>query len=625
MANAQNAATASLGIPDTDAFPQIETYLDVHDADGKFVHNLKIEDVSVLEDDAPAQVISLRELRQGVQVVVALNPGPELGVRNSQAISRYDLVKDALRDWTIRRQGSTLDDWSLIITNGPEISHVSDPLEMLEILEADPSDARTAEPSLDTLFQAISVAADPPVRSGMGRAVLFVTPPPSPESLSSLENIFTQARDQDVSVVVWMVASSGALGTQGAQRLMELTESAGGQIFTFTGDEALPDPEIYMEPLRSIYQLTYKSNVSTSGTHQFIAQVQIDGVPVSTEPLSFEIDIQPPIPTFVTPPIQIVRAPDPEAESSGEGESSTSNLLPNEQPVQVVFDFPDGRLRSIVSSALYVDGVLVDENQEPPFDQFIWDLGNYTTDGMHQLQVQATDSLGLTGSSVEIPVNIRIELPSENPWVSIQQNMPLLVGLIVLVSGAILILVLLLGGRLKPRTPGTLKKRRRKSDPVTQPLPTKENHTRRLPTWVNRLQWSQKSTEPQPFAFLSRISEKDNLAIEPPIPITSGQVRIGKDPDRADLVLDHPSIERLHARLTRADDGAFRLADEGTIAGTWINYTPVSIGGSKLEHGDLVHIGRLGFRFTLREPQQIRKPVITLISPPDENREEAPS
>ncbi len=617
--NAQSAATASLSIPNTDAFPTIEAYLNIHDTDGRFVHDLQAEHVRILEDESPAEVISLRELRPGVQFVLALNPGPELGVRNSQAISRYDLVKEALRDWANRRQGSTLDDLSLVITNGPGISHVFDPQEWLDALDIDQTDARSAEPSLDTLFQAISLAADAPVRDGIGRAVLFVTPPPNAESIPSLENIFAQARGQNVSISVWMVASSGALETQGAQRLAELAEGAGGQVFNFTGDEVLPDPENFLEPLRSIYHLTYSSNINGSGTHQILAQVQIGGAMVSTDPQSFEIDIRPPAPTFVSPPIQIVRLPDPEAESLEEGDSTIPGLVPAEQPLQVVFDFPDGRLRPIVYSALYVDGTLMVEKLEPPFDQFTWSLDNYTADGTHQLQVQAKDNLGLTGASVEIPVNIRIELPPENPWGFVQQNMPLLVGLIVLVAGAVLTLVLVLGGRLKPRTPGARNKRKRKSDPVTQPLPIKENPARRLPTWVNRLQWPHKAASPKTYAYLSRISEKDNLAIEPPIPITTEQVTIGRDPDQAILVLDHPSIEGLHARLSRREDGAFRLADEGTIAGTWINYTPVSSEGSRLEHGDLVHIGRLGFRFTLREPERVRKPVISLEPTSDES------
>ena len=62
--------------------------------------------------------------------------------------------------------------------------------------------------------------------------------------------------------------------------------------------------------------------------------------------------------------------------------------------------------------------------------------------------------------------------------------------------------------------------------------------------------------------------------------------------------------------------------DEGSIAGTWINYTPVSRNGADLEHGDIIHIGRTGFRFTIRQPKTVRRPVITLL--PETNLDSNP-
>jgi hypothetical protein len=64
--------------------------------------------------------------------------------------------------------------------------------------------------------------------------------------------------------------------------------------------------------------------------------------------------------------------------------------------------------------------------------------------------------------------------------------------------------------------------------------------------------------------------------------------------------------------MVRKEDGQFKLSDEGSVAGTWINYSPVTGEGAALEHGDLIHLGRVGFRFTQREPLRQRKPVVTL-------------
>jgi len=68
-------------------------------------------------------------------------------------------------------------------------------------------------------------------------------------------------------------------------------------------------------------------------------------------------------------------------------------------------------MRPITYSALFVDGVLADENLEPPFDQFTRNLEGFTADGTYQLQVQARDAMGLEGASVQIPVNLTVEMP----------------------------------------------------------------------------------------------------------------------------------------------------------------------------------------------------------------------
>jgi predicted component of type VI protein secretion system len=111
-------------------------------------------------------------------------------------------------------------------------------------------------------------------------------------------------------------------------------------------------------------------------------------------------------------------------------------------------------------------------------------------------------------------------------------------------------------------------------------------------------------------AFLSPLSETNELLAASPIPLAGEELTMGSDPHRSMLVLEDPSIEALHARLIRQADGVFRLCDEGSVAGTWVNYTPVSKGGTLLAHGDMIHIGRAGFRFTLRGQTPVRRPVV---------------
>jgi predicted component of type VI protein secretion system len=67
-------------------------------------------------------------------------------------------------------------------------------------------------------------------------------------------------------------------------------------------------------------------------------------------------------------------------------------------------------------------------------------------------------------------------------------------------------------------------------------------------------------------------------------------------------VLDDPSVSPLHARIKQRPDGSFCIYDHGSVAGTWVNYEPVTREGRLLTHGDRIHLGQLMYRFDLRQP-----------------------
>ena len=197
--------------------------------------------------------------------------------------------------------------------------------------------------------------------------------------------------------------------------------------------------------------------------------------------------------------------------------------------------------------------------------------------------------------------------------------------LAVVSAGAVLLLVMILGGRLRPKISDLIIKRRMKSDPLTQNVVFKEDHIMYGPPGrPKRFGWAKPKSGTQEYAFLDGLlingSENSNSIT---FPITTDEVVIGSDPALATLLIDDPSIEPIHARIIRNENGSFSLLDEESIAGTWINYTPISKQGTGLHHGDLVHFGHIGFRFSLPDPGKIRKPVINLISTPNESIKEA--
>jgi hypothetical protein len=151
-AAAQDGAAASLSHLNTQAFPSMEAYLDVKDSSGHFLPDLQPAQVSMVEDGNLIPVESLEIQSQGVQFVEVINPAPSFGVRYSKGKSRYYFIKGALEKWAKGRQGTNLDDLSLLITSGPSISHTSDSIKFSTALESEDINAREAVPSLDSLY-----------------------------------------------------------------------------------------------------------------------------------------------------------------------------------------------------------------------------------------------------------------------------------------------------------------------------------------------------------------------------------------------------------------------------------------------------------------------------------------
>jgi hypothetical protein len=276
-------------------------------------------------------------------------------------------------------------------------------------------------------------------------------------------------------------------------------------------------------------------------------------------------------------------------------------------------------------SALYVDGVLQQTNTAPPFEEFTWNIEPYVESGAHRLQVEVTDHLGLIGRSIEIPVQVHVEQPDTRfKFVFSSRNL-IFAGALVLFAGTILGLVLVLGGRIQPRQPGKPAPARTKlsrhawlrrstpgvpMDPVTQPVRTSPEEPRINPARRTlRVPRSQPRSSTQAFAFLTPVLSADEATQEAPIPIHTDVILFGRDPLQATWVIEDESVEALHARLVR-EGNTYRLVGANTTAGTWVNYACVSQGGVLLDHGDLIHLGRSSFRFTLRPPGKIRKPVI---------------
>jgi pSer/pThr/pTyr-binding forkhead associated (FHA) protein len=99
-------------------------------------------------------------------------------------------------------------------------------------------------------------------------------------------------------------------------------------------------------------------------------------------------------------------------------------------------------------------------------------------------------------------------------------------------------------------------------------------------------------------------------SVSPEVPsfhLVGTDIILGRDAALSAVHLDDPSVSGLHSRLTRLANGDYLIRDQDSIAGTWVNYTPVPDHGTVLHHGDLIHVGRIEYRFVLAHPPRAKE------------------
>jgi hypothetical protein len=260
-------------------------------------------------------------------------------------------------------------------------------------------------------------------------------------------------------------------------------------------------------------------------------------------------------------------------------------------------EFPDEFQRDLIRTTLYVNDERVAENRTSPFTRFAWDLSEFTVSEQVLLRVEAQDELGLVGSSIEFPVQVRVENPQ--PWyqVLLARGGPALAVMGVLFAAGALFLILVLSGRLQPRNRSEARRRRREKQLAQQAIDPLSDSPLDLGAAALEADPAPISAVQAP-AYLQRLNMQAAGQSTLLLPLESDDISIGSDAANQ-LVIEEESVDGKHARISRMDDGSFLVADLNSGSGTWINYAPVSAEGGQLRDGDLLHVGRVAFRFLL--------------------------
>ncbi len=585
-AQAQETDFLRLRAVDAAEFPQVTLWFDAF-ANERFITQARPADVLAIEDMQPRPVEDLELLQPGVRLVVAVNLGPQLALRDEEGVSRLEKVFAVLDDWAAAQPADSTDLWSLIGPGGALALH-QPPSDWREALAAYQPDARNTEPDLRALSFALDAALDAPPDPLMKTVVLLISPHLEGEALTLLENQQQRALEANIPVLVWWVDSEAYAEHSGTLALQTLAAASGGQFTAFDEATAFTPPEAFLDSWRYVWRLTYRSALTSAGEHSFgVALTLPDGRQLVSDTRPLLLEIAPPNPILVTPPTQIVRQIPPETAYEVEA------LEPKTQELEILIEFPDGHPRNLVRTTLYVDDQIVAENFSPPFDRFSWDLRPYTTSGQHVLRVEAVDELGLSQVTVPWTVTVTVVQPPRGVLGTLTRYRTEITWGAIGGAGLLAALLLL----------GSLRRRGRKPTPepaAAPPLPTASSAAEKRTRWRTRRGASPSGVYLQPYG---------EGAGSRPIPLDGAEVTFGSDPVKARVILDDPSISALHARIVRETEG-YRLLDADSLAGVWLNFAPVPPGGVLLRAGDVVHFGRLGYRFWLGKISSPPRPQI---------------
>ncbi len=591
------------------AFPTLQLSFEAYDSQGNFIEDLAAGDVIVEEDGQAVGNLTLAEVEPGLQFTIALTPGTQLNTRFGDR-TQLDFIRTALEEWAMRQPESGKDRYSFSTNTGLQVILSNNPLELATALAGYQPNMQT-EVNIFSLTTAVDLVADQTAEPRVKRAILWITPPVAPSLAPSLQDLASRAQQAGVRIFAWVAVNSLDNAVPDTSALQNLTDTTGGRLTLIAGRETLPDLESWVAPLRKTYTLNFVSTVRQSGAHIITIGLAREGFAGISQRLDYTLEIKPPNPIFLSPPTRLERMwSDP-----ADGEESV--LLPDSHPLQVLIEFPDGYPRALQTARLYQDGALVVERSAPPFDVLEWDLSGLTESGVHTMRIEVVDSLGLSASSIDTPIEIIVANPPVTNLLQRVSSRGLVAVAAVLVAGLVLGLIVFGENRLRGRRRQAEKRRR--EDPVTQPVSIAQDVPRNRRAASERGSLPKTATSPGIPARLIRVTDDEQPVPGSLIPLNRSELTLGSDARQAMVLVEDASVNKVHARLVRNGESGFTLLDEGSVAGTWVNFTPLPPEGKQLAHDDLIHIGRVTFRFELTKPPALRQPVVESLEQADES------
>lgn len=252
--------------------------------------------------------------------------------------------------------------------------------------------------------------------------------------------------------------------------------------------------------------------------------------------------------------------------------------------LQTAVSWLDGVERQVEAAQLVVNGQVVQDIPANTLGSFTAQVNNFTF-GENTLQVAILDEQGIPVTSPPIILTVqegRRDIPSDLAAGGLSRTLLTLFGILLLLAliGGMVFLLFRQGlfSRLAARGPGR-SDRGKKGDGETAVAHSQEPIV----------------TSSEPLAYLEILESVTRMPDY--VALTMSVVTLGRSPAQADIAFENDiTVSRRHATL-HLEGVHYRIFDERSTSGTWVNEQQVPEYGIQLMDGDEIHLGAVHLRY----------------------------
>ncbi|MFZ0547994.1 MAG: FHA domain-containing protein [Candidatus Promineifilaceae bacterium] len=614
---------------DTADFPQVAVRVSATDVENNPIDALT--GLTVSEDQQTISDFDTRQVAVGIDLIFVIDANTAIEqVDEGSTLSRREKVRDSINDYanTIMDVGGQDDIVSIIVPEGEsgrflEQSNMTYSNEVINAINFYET-GDLADTPLNAMLEMALDKAEENQDDGRYQVIFLYTDGGQLNTQLDYPALTERAQTDGVSFY------GAILGSRADQNeianVTQLTDPTGGT-YVHMPESADADPLFESINEKAVQtEIVYQSTAYHSGSPQVVITLGDASAEVS-----YDLTVEPAavaIPLDNSQPIRRVAT---------DADTPLEEMEPTSQPLAAEVTWPDGHPRSLTSATLLVNGTEVPLDA-PVLDNnglltFEWNISGLDA-GDYELQVRIVDELGLESVSDSLPLTIEIDRPDSSEVVgtpvptqeseaaaetetgessgsiidTLQENILLVavaVGVLILLIIVVVVILVLLRRR-RGSGPSESAATAAIPAPIIPPLGTQVEDDSPATTIE---QFDSDATFLMQPDFVSK--EIGGAYLEPleyapehsgMIPLTGSNVALGRDPNLVQIPFNDRSVSRLHARIMESS-GTYRLYDEGSASGTYLNYERIGLTPRTINDKDDLHFGRVHLRFHVAAPK----------------------